>query len=310
MNKSNLEIDYLAVLMRETASENNSNDALPEGRTRRLYCGATNNDELDTLLNCDPFHEYDDWEMQTQIDNSLYVGDASDAEIPYSPTLESRIGTDAIREKPTRYEIHEREPIVRVLRDASGGALDAVITRSSDGFEVLVTTKMMFVNIDFDKDLNIGVEEQEGIVKERASAWALRNDWGIRIYRTHSGHRLMVTNPAFDSVGDLFDGICDAVGASLLFQKLCHVQEYFRARLTPKPARCGMEQPPSSFPFYNTEEEAYFKGWLAAYKEESSEYATCRFEGSVGVDVIDPNLESLIRLHDEATGANSSLPLG
>ncbi len=115
---------------------------------------------------------------------------------------------------------------------------------------------MMFVDMDFDLESDVPVQEQTAASGERAAQWAHENGWSVRIYRTHSGPRLMATDPAPEAVDEKFDAVCTAVGADPLYQELCHIQACFRARLTPKPERCGIEQPKYVFPFSTTKRGA------------------------------------------------------
>ena len=56
-----------------------------------------------------------------------------------------------------------------------------------------------------------------------------------------------------------------ALGADPAFLHLCRIQGSFRARLTPKPWRCGQANPPGSFP-REPEAQAAFAEWLAQYQ--------------------------------------------
>jgi hypothetical protein len=89
---------------------------------------------------------------------------------------------------------------------------------------------------------------------------------------------------------------------------LCKIQESFRARLTPKPWRCGQPNPPVSFP-RDPEDEALFANWLEAYDRAASEKATCRFVEAIGWGRTNADTDRIVRLHDERTKAGSDLPL-
>ena len=71
--------------------------------------------------------------------------------------------------------------------------------------------------------------------------WTRNNpDWGWRIYRTRAGLRLLATHALFDPEAAASDGVFDALGADPLYRQLCKTQKCYRARLTPKPWRCGI----------------------------------------------------------------------
>ncbi len=67
-------------------------------------------------------------------------------------------------------------------------------------------------------------------------------DWGWRIYRTKAGFRLLATHrPVFPSE-PLAEEAFQEFKADILYRKLCVNQKCFRARLTPKSWRCGVER--------------------------------------------------------------------
>ncbi|HEU4323820.1 MAG TPA: hypothetical protein VFS21_11790, partial [Roseiflexaceae bacterium] len=90
---------------------------------------------------------------------------------------------------------------------------------------------------------------------------------------------------------------------------LCQVQKSFRARLTPKPWRIGMENPPARFPYEDAGEEAAMRAWESRYEAASQGRATCRFVEEMGSGTEHPDITPLRSMHDERTRATSSLPL-
>ena len=52
-----------------------------------------------------------------------------------------------------------------------------------------------------------------------------------------------------------------------LYRRLCRTQKWFRARLTPKPWRCGFENPPCRWPWPDGRAEARYKDWETRYKK-------------------------------------------
>lgn len=273
-----------------------------------LCLDATADDWLDSLRDHNELEEYTTSQIREQLDNSLYVGQRLSPTDLQGDLLESRLGTRVIWEKLNRYHVYEREA---VLQEVCGtpGTTDGVISRARAGFEVLNTTKLMFIDVDYDPGSKLPRKEQLASIIEKARLWAEENDWGIRVYRTHSGARLMVVHSVAEEVGEAFDRVCSAVGADPIFQELCHIQGCYRARLTPKPERCGIVDPKFYFPFVNAREEEYFDGWLEAYSEDSRNFATCHLVATVGHGAIHPELQQLIAVHDAITKATTNLPL-
>jgi hypothetical protein len=99
------------------------------------------------------------------------------------------------------------------------------------------------------------------------------------------------------------------LGADPQYVKLCQVQKSFRARLTPKPWRIGMENPPVTFPYESAADEAAMRAWESRYEAASQGHATCRFVEEMGGGGEDPQVTALRILHDDRTRATSGLPL-
>ena len=218
-----------------------------------------------------------------------------------------------------------REPVLQELRN-SGGELSAVVTRNSYGCQVLNAARAMFVDVDFPEapapQKSGGVfgslfgrkaapepvdPVQPAIAK--AEDWAKNHSgWNWRIYRTQAGLRLLATHALFDPADGVCQAVFDSMGADPLYRKLCATQECFRARLTPKPWRCGMKNPPARWPFESLSAELAFKNWEEGYQSASRTKASCKLM-SEGTGVVHPDLQPLVRLHDEMTRATSPLLL-
>lgn len=136
-----------------------------------------------------------------------------------------------------------------------------------------------------------------------------RPDWRVRVYRTHSGMRYLVTHAPFSPTDGEAESVMNALGADPQYVKLCRAQKSFRARLTPKPWRIGVENPPSTFPYDDPGSERAMREWTARYDRASNGFATCAFQEEVGSGATHMELAPLVTLHDEQTRATSSLPL-
>jgi len=90
---------------------------------------------------------------------------------------------------------------------------------------------------------------------------------------------------------------------------LCRSQQSFRARLTPKPWRCGAGRAPARFPFETQAAEQAFRAWDAGYRERQRRYATCALLGTLGHAEVHPEVRDIVALHDAETRASSGLPL-
>jgi hypothetical protein len=101
----------------------------------------------------------------------------------------------------------------------------------------------------------------------------------------------------------------EQIGADPAFVQLCRAQRSFRARLTPKPWRCGLRAPSSEYPRQDADARREFEAWLAAYERACAERATCAFLEAVGPGRVLADHARVLRVHDTETRAESGLPL-
>ena len=196
-----------------------------------------------------------------------------------------------------------REPVLRELCDPSGRVAH-VITRNSYGCQVLNSARALFADVDLPGEL------REAAAIDKARQWAQSQPgWNWRIYRTKAGLRLLATHALFDPADGVCESVFEALGADPLYRKLCQTQKCFRARLTPKPWRCAMPNPPARWPFADFSRERAFADWDARYQSACRARATCQLVDQ-GAGQIHAELEPLIALHDEMTRAASGLALG
>jgi hypothetical protein len=198
-----------------------------------------------------------------------------------------------------------REPVLREIRD-SAGEISAVVTRNSYGCHVLNTVQAMFVDVDLPE----GAESLADASIAKADAWARRQPgWGWRVYRTQAGLRLLATHQLFHPEDPTCQEVFQATGCDPLYQKLCQTQRCFRARLTPKPWRCELPNPPSRWPFDDARDEKRYSQWDARYQSACAAWATCQLVKTVGSGEIHEAIAPLIALHDDVSRVRSNLPL-
>jgi len=193
-----------------------------------------------------------------------------------------------------------REPVLQEIKNDTG-ELAAVITRNSYGCLVLNTARVMFVDVDLPEPKPAGLfkkffgksDTTPVITQDSAIAkvenWTRNNpDWGWRIYRTRAGLRLLATHALFDPEAAASDGVFDALGADPLYRQLCKTQKCYRARLTPKPWRCGVRTKPERWPFLDARAEKHFQKWDAQYQSFAAGWATCELVKKIGNDTVHP----------------------
>ncbi len=223
------------------------------------------------------------------------------------------------------------EPVLREFRNG-GDTPSAVVTRNSYGSLVLNARDLMFVDIDRESPPKQVAEIAQNLIFGLRSIFgkpaapappppppmdpvvagirgvAERNGLGVRVYKTAAGYRVLITSAPFEAGSGQSESLLQQFGSDPLYLKLCRTQESFRARLTPKPWRCGLRLPPVSFPFETGEAEARFRDWEQKYTASIARFATCRYLGSFGSGM-NSGFADLIEYHDQETKASAILPL-
>jgi hypothetical protein len=91
--------------------------------------------------------------------------------------------------------------------------------------------------------------------------------------------------------------------------RLCRSQQCFRARLTPKPWRCGHSANTVAWPRETDDQRARFERWNAEYVNRQSKYATCRFLDTIGTPQLRDETETIVDIHDRTTRCHDALEL-
>jgi hypothetical protein len=136
-------------------------------------------------------------------------------------------------------------------------------------------------------------------------------DWGLRVYETPNGLRVIVTHTDFapedPAVGTLFD----ALQVDPLYALLCERQQCFRARVSGKPWRMGLTGLSTSlrrWPIPEAMQEDR-QQWALAYDEKARGFAACRLLQQLGDTQACASAQAFIEWHDEASRAGTNLPL-
>jgi hypothetical protein len=142
---------------------------------------------------------------------------------------------------------------------------------------------------------------------------AANRSWNLRAYRTPAGLRLLATHRTFDPVDPEVLCFFEAVGADPVYARMCLNQRCFRARLTAKPWRIGIEGHLRPRPGVWPVDPARLPergAWVDAYEAKAAAFAACRYVTTVGSGVTDPAVEPVIALHDDLSRANvQGLPI-
>jgi hypothetical protein len=125
---------------------------------------------------------------------------------------------------------------------------------------------------------------------------------GFRIYQTAAGFRILATGREFQPGSAQSNAVMRSVGADSHFVNLCRTQNNFRARLTPKPWRCGMSYPPS-LALSSDHGQPRFTEWLSRYDQVSRGHATCRFLHEIRPLRSHERITRIVNFHDRMTKA-------
>jgi hypothetical protein len=130
--------------------------------------------------------------------------------------------------------------------------------------------------------------------------------WGLRVYRTPAGLRLLATHRPFSPTEPDVQALFDAVAADPAYVRLCLHQQCFRARLTAKPWRMGMTTRPRPRPGLwpvAAERRAERQAWMAEYDRRASAFASCHYLQTLGAAAVHPRLAPVVALHDARSRA-------
>lgn len=137
-------------------------------------------------------------------------------------------------------------------------------------------------------------------------------DWNLRLYRTPAGYRVLVMHRRFDPNGSDALGFLKKLRSDPLYVRMCRNQQCFRARISPKPWRIGinthMKPRPGVWPV-NPDRLPARQLWIDQYERSTSGYASCRFVESFGSDSVDPGAETVRGIHDRYCRAESGLEI-
>ncbi len=197
-----------------------------------------------------------------------------------------------------------------------------IVTRNAYGALILNAANVMFIDIDFAPEKGGGlrsiiprllgkvpVSQTERHLQD-IEQWAANHPQvGMRIYRTFAGLRCLITNEVFDPTQEGSLDIMRALQCDPLYVKLCQSQECFRARLTPKPWRCGVSNPPVRYPWPNKADELEYRQWQDWYTQAASAFAVCWLVKNLGSSRVHPDVKPIMAFHDKIACSGPDLKL-
>jgi hypothetical protein len=135
--------------------------------------------------------------------------------------------------------------------------------------------------------------------------------WGLRVYQTPKGLRVIVTHSAFDHQALEVKILFEALQVDPLYAMLCEKQKCFRARVTGKPWRMGMTGLSTQDRRWPTQpkRQPSRDQWCRTYDQKATGFAACRVLEQLGQGAIGAQVRDFVQWHDLACNAQSTLAL-
>jgi len=211
-----------------------------------------------------------------------------------------------------------REEILRTLGGSSAEPF-AVVTRNRYGALVLNASRVPFIDVDTPPAPALGALRRlfggaktdpaaDTLERVRAACGSFPRS-SFRVYRTAAGFRIMATDLLLDPTSPQARDLLEAFGADPSFTKLCRLQASFRARLTPKPWRCGCALPPGAYPLESPPAQLAYTRWLQQYESAIRDKAVCSLVETLGPGRTLPEVRPVLDEHDRACRTGEKLAL-
>lgn len=153
--------------------------------------------------------------------------------------------------------------------------------------------------------------DAEALARIRAFAES-RRDWNLRVYRTPAGFRLLAMHRTFDPRDPEVAEMFDALDVDPMYARMCFNQRCFRARISPKPWRIGLQRLHAPYSAAWRPEHVDLRerrDWIARYDAASSRFASCRFIETLGQGGEAPEAIAVREVHDLFCRADQDLAL-
>lgn len=172
-------------------------------------------------------------------------------------------------------------------------------------FSIIFAPTISYLVFKFRVKIGCGPEK---VTKSTIEKFAARNpDCHLRVYRTPMGYRVLAMHKTYDPNGEDTVRFLKDLNSDPVYVQMCKNQHCFRARISPKPWRIGLERlgpRPGVWPIKKERMPARNR-WVAHYTSQAKKFASCRFEGSYGSSLVDARAEFVRAIHDEYCKADT-----
>ena len=153
-----------------------------------------------------------------------------------------------------------------------------------------------------------GTPEQEALEKIKTFSQD-HPTWHLRVYRTPKGYRVLVMHQTFEPRGEDAQTLFHAIYADPHYDLMCRNQNCFRARISPKPWRIGVERLRQGVWPVKDERLAQRESWVRHYEQHARHYASCKFIEQFGSQTIHEKAKRVQSLHDEYCKSSTQLDI-
>lgn len=123
----------------------------------------------------------------------------------------------------------------------------------------------------------------------------------LRVYRTPMGFRVLFMEDTHDPASEKTIQLLNNLKSDPVYIQMCRNQSCFRARVSPKPWRIGVDRirpRPGVWPI-KPEHTKERQLWIREYEQKSRAYASCHFLMSLGTSHTHPKAKYVKELHDK-----------
>ncbi len=189
-----------------------------------------------------------------------------------------------------------REPI-QEEDEAHGESPEWVITRNRYGALVLNISEVVFIDVDCSPGGCFALWSLKGKAKVLAqiNKTIERDDMACRVYETYAGYRIVCTDKLLKPEHPESIALMQKFKSDKLYATLCLKHECYRARLSPKPFRLGVEVPKLTV---ENVMEPEMQKWIGEYEGASKNRAVCKLILAGEDHRTLPEVKRILEIHD------------
>ena len=144
---------------------------------------------------------------------------------------------------------------------------------------------------------------------ERVTAFSNQQpDWGLRVYKTPKGLRVIVTHQTLLPTAAEVQHLFSALQVDPIYARLCQQQQCFRARVTAKPWRIGINGASPQVRRWPVADghRAQRADWNQHYDSTATSSSACQFVAQLGEQRVDAAVQALVDWHDQSCRAHDT----